>query len=178
MQCPRCQKNSLRAVPDRRRSPVEVCGSCGGIWVPGGDVSHIGETEEMYSMVVGAGQASDQPAGVCPRGHGLLERARAELDPPVILDRCGDCHGIWFDRGEWEVLSRSHLIEHIDELWNKAFRQSQRRERVHRQYLERVKAHFGDEFFTALSEVAHQLKGHPQRSEALAFLREISSDSS
>ncbi len=178
MQCPRCQENSLRSVPDKRHSPVEVCASCGGIWVPGGDVSQIGKTEVMYSMIVGDGQASEQSAGVCPQGHGLLERGRAELDPPVILDRCRDCHGIWFDRGEWDVLSRSHLINHIDDLWSQTFRRSQRQERVRQQYLDRVKSHFGDDFFAALCKVADQLKGHPQRSEALAFLREMSSDSS
>ncbi len=176
MKCPRCQSNTLRVVPDRRQSPVEVCGSCGGIWVPGGDVSNIGKTEVMYSMVARKAETKDQSAGVCPRGHGLLERARAELDPPVMLDRCCACHGIWFDRGEWEILSRSHLIDQIDNLWSASFRQSQRRERVRGQYLRRIEERIGSELFVSLAEVAEQLKDHPHRSEALAYLREVSSD--
>lgn len=69
MQCPRCQENSLRSVPDKRHSPVEVCASCGGIWVPGGDVSQIdpdflAHRSDILHMVEGGFGSTELPAAL------------------------------------------------------------------------------------------------------------------
>ena len=32
----------------------------------------------------------------------------------VIVDRCADCHGLWFDSGEAEQMSRRWIAEFID----------------------------------------------------------------
>jgi Zn-finger nucleic acid-binding protein len=152
-----------------------VCSQCGGLWVPGGDVSSIGE-QEMLAALMGTGDppAVDTGACLCPEGHGLLLRARVELEPPFSLDRCDHCRGIWFDRGEWDVLAQNYLLEHLDDLWTAAWQRQQRREQTRRSYFERCRQRFGDDLFDALTGVAEALQGHPRRAEALAFLHEMS----
>jgi hypothetical protein len=53
-----------------------------------------------------AAQAASSGGGAgrqCPLGHGaLIEEARGS----VVIDRCGQCGGIWLDPGELEEVSR------------------------------------------------------------------------
>lgn len=62
----------------------------------------------------------DARTGLCPLGHGILIRARANTEPTFYLERCPHCHGIWFDNGEWNVLAEGHLLEHLEDLWDPA----------------------------------------------------------
>jgi Zn-finger nucleic acid-binding protein len=92
------------------------------------------------------------------------------------LERCGNCRGVWFDAGEWSALADRELLEHIDEFWSVEWRASQRRERDRMSYELRQSEEFGQELHEALKEIALKLKGHKRRSQALAFIRDASSD--
>ena len=120
--CPRCREHRLEEVPDTAGSPVKVCGGCGGLWVPGGALGRIGRTEMVYSSLADDGKpgADTTAAGLCPEGHGMMARATADLSPPVPLDRCPHCCGIWFDRGEWQRLASTSLADHLEDLYQES----------------------------------------------------------
>jgi Zn-finger nucleic acid-binding protein len=94
---------------------------------------------------------------------------------PVHLERCSSCHGVWFDGGEWSLLSAKHLLEHIDEFWSAEWRTTQRRTLEHEQYQRRLEETFGAELLGQIRSLAGVLRNHPRRSQALALLREESS---
>ena len=47
----------------------------------------------------------------CPKCDGEMEEVTCE---EVLIDRCSDCNGIWFDCGEAESLSKKWIAEFID----------------------------------------------------------------
>ena len=172
MNCPKCRTSSLvRALTATVRAGFE-CRTCGGIWL------HL---RELHRLAGSTASAPGQPAaesneldgrgGLCPEGHGLLIRARIELEPPFYLDRCSQCHGVWFDRGEWQRLATHHLLEHLPELWTGAWQQRQRAAEQRRSYVEWANETFGDELFEQLTRLAAALDRYEHRAEALAFLR-------
>lgn len=42
--------------------------------------------------------------GKCPRCGGTLAEQK---HGPVVIDVCGDCHGMWLDAGEFELLTKA-----------------------------------------------------------------------
>ena len=47
----------------------------------------------------------------CPKCDTDMEEVHCE---DVTIDRCRGCQGIWFDRGEADVLSKRWIAEFID----------------------------------------------------------------
>jgi Zn-finger nucleic acid-binding protein len=122
--------------------------------------------------------ASLEGAGVrCPGDGTLMSRTRVNVrgsDGAVYLDRCASCLGVWFDAGEWNALASARLLDQLDELWTAEWRSRQRREAERQEYEARVRETFGPELYERLLSVAHELRSHPRRSQALAILREES----
>jgi Zn-finger nucleic acid-binding protein len=121
--------------------------------------------------------ASDEKGGQCPADRAIMSRTRVELGGgrnALHLERCGSCHGIWFDAGEWKALADSHLLDHLDDFWTAEWRTRQRREHEHDAYDARMKQLFGEELYGQLVATGHALRGHPRRSQALAIIREQS----
>ncbi len=48
----------------------------------------------------------------CPKCHGTMEETAMGR---VVVDRCTECHGIWFDLGEAEQLKGQWMSEVIDD---------------------------------------------------------------
>jgi Zn-finger nucleic acid-binding protein len=113
----------------------------------------------------------DAKAGLCPEGHGIMIRARVEVDEPFYLDRCFECGGVWFDSGEWQRLATYHLLGALPEIWTQEWQDRQRAEKEHESYIAWTHSVFGDELAAKLCEVAAALADHPRREEALAFIR-------
>lgn len=131
------------------------------------------------TVPVEAAAALDAQTGLCPIDRSILTRAEIDMGEghaPIHLERCGSCRGVWFDAGEWSALAERHLLEQIDEFWTAEWRAKQRRERDAANYARRTREELGPELHDALQEIAGRLKGHPRRSQALAFLREHSDD--
>lgn len=128
------------------------------------------------SMVPGA--LPDARTGLCPNGHGILIRAKVDLEEPFYLERCGECAGIWFDRGEWNKLARSHLLSNLNDLWNPAWRWRAQKERTETAFRRKLEGEVGERAFRMLEEVARELQEKPERVKlaALAYLREALDD--
>lgn len=153
------------------------CPACGGMFVPRLAVELIGE--EGAADPVPPEEQHDAQGGCCPLDRSILIRAEIEFgdgQPAIHLERCGSCHGVWFDKGEWSDLAERRLLENIDEFWTPEWRADQRQRRDRANYDRRLRESFGAELYDALQGIAARLKGHERRSQALAFLREASDD--
>lgn len=172
--CPKCRTTTL-VSPSARASRLLRCPSCRGHWLPTDEA----RVEAVYDLMesddtIRPGLPTDEKTGLCPSGHGILIRAKVDLDEPFFLERCADCGGIWFDKGEWNKLARSHLLTNLSELWNPARRWRVHKEKAEAAYFELLRLELGDAVFDGIETLAQQLRDEPEqkRLAALAFLRE------
>jgi Zn-finger nucleic acid-binding protein len=173
--CPKCREAPLETPPGRA-TRVLRCSRCRGSWVPRDEarleaVAALLDTEST----IRPGEMQDGKTGLCPLGHGILIRARVDLDDdPFYLDRCSECAGIWFDKGEWTKVASSHLLENLDLLWDPAWRHRVRAERAEADFAESLKRSVGARAYDLMAELVALLRAEPPRikSLALAFLRE------
>ncbi len=90
---------------------VDHCLACGGVWLDSGELALMlrksgFRADDEIILRAATPMGSGRRCPICRRRMELLRLGRAE---PVMLDRCRDNHGLWFDRGE--LLS---VIDHLD----------------------------------------------------------------
>jgi Zn-finger nucleic acid-binding protein len=167
--CPKCKTTELEPPPGRA-SRLLRCDVCHGTWFP--------EDEARLEAVAGLlaadstirpGGDEDRRTGLCPEGHGILIRALVQVEDPFHLERCSVCHGIWFDKGEWNRLAESHLLDHLERLWDPAMRFSAMKVEDPRQDLVR---RIGSPAVEMIETLATALRSHDAESTsaALAYL--------
>ena len=83
---------------------VDLCPSCGGLWLDHGEIERIGRGQEgEVSKLRQAltGSPKPEPASEttthCPACPGSLKEV---VLGPVHVDYCGKCHGVFLDKGE------------------------------------------------------------------------------
>lgn len=178
MNCPKCKTPSLRGMEDNDLPPFFLhCQRCRGFWVAMDRIPKVLEEKfaifkEESPQILDSTQ--DSATGLCPKGHGILMRARIEDEPAFYLDRCSSCAGVWFDRGEWQRLADRHLLENIADLWTSVWQRKQRENNLRKDYLDWARERFGEDVFPRLLDLAKLLEDHPDRSEAIAFIRNAS----
>jgi Zn-finger nucleic acid-binding protein len=176
--CPKCANTQL--APSRRSDPgarkdALSCPQCHGMWLPRTDAEFLARQgsvspEALPEQTPAPASDADRRTGPCPFGHGLMGRARVDLDTTFYLERCLHCGGVWFDAGEWHRLATSHLLGSLLEFWTPAWRWRSQQEKARKAGLERLSTRLGPELFEKLQAVATALSHHPAREEALAFL--------
>jgi Zn-finger nucleic acid-binding protein len=83
---------------------VDLCPSCGGLWLDHGEIERIGrgkpeEMDKLRSALVGS-EAQDpvsETQSSCPACPGQLKEV---VLGPVHVDYCTKCHGVFLDKGE------------------------------------------------------------------------------
>jgi hypothetical protein len=101
-----------------------------------------------------------------------MTRARVAWDAPQHLERCNRCGGVWFDPGDFALVSSESLLDQLQDLWAPAWRR--RLSEAEGQAL--LKADLGETFgadlAAKLEDVAEALAKHPASAMALAYLRQ------
>ncbi len=177
--CPKCKESELTRghVPHELAGDHEVlnCGRCHGTWLAQATAEQMvlaGAPLSLEDVESTPEDDADRRTGVCPHRHGIMLRARVHLSEPFYLERCPHCGGIWFDAGEWNRLAGSYLLEHLEDFWDPAWQQRMRKQLDHEDYEARLREELGDEVFGLLVKLAGELKDHPRRGRALAYLRQ------
>lgn len=87
-----------------------------------------------------------------------------------VLDRCGGCAGVWFDKSEFETLTSLNLTNQIHFIFSASW-QAEVMRRKHADAADDLLKHkVGDEDFARIGEVRAWLAGHKHRTELLAYL--------
>jgi Zn-finger nucleic acid-binding protein len=83
---------------------VDLCPSCGGLWLDHGEVERLGRSKpEDLSKLRQALTGSPEPDSSsdtqtsCPACPGNLKEVRLG---PINIEYCNKCHGIFLDKGE------------------------------------------------------------------------------
>ncbi|HEY5956906.1 MAG TPA: zf-TFIIB domain-containing protein, partial [Polyangiaceae bacterium] len=175
--CPKCRSELLEAAKGTLAS-VEAseraltCPKCGGYFLP----RHIVEHWQTHPFVEPEGEPVsmrpelDRKTGLCPLGHGIMVRAKVEADAVFYLERCGLCHGVWLDRGEWQRLAASLYLDHLDDLWDPHWQKQRRSEKLQRRLDQSLQDQLGEILYRDLESVVDRLHSHPSRAQALAWI--------
>lgn len=169
MECPKCKNSGLR----KKGSDASAhCNKCGGMWLGGEELPNfIEKYSEQHDDEVGS-SVNDKRTGLCPSGHGILIRAKIEIDEPFYLEKCSACGGIWFDNGEWQRIVNHDLAHNLNELWCRSWQAKQRQEKSRNSYLEANKELLGDAVFDEIMRLSEKLKDHPEKGRAIALLQQ------
>jgi Zn-finger nucleic acid-binding protein len=169
MKCPKCKSSELNKIS--YNSPY-LCMSCDGMWFSKDLIAHF---REITIEDIDHNQLSndhDCKTGMCPSGHGLMIRAKVDIDEPFYLERCSACGGIWFDKGEWQRIAENNLADNLSMIWSRSWQRKQSREKNRDSFLNTNRNLLGDNIFNSIIELAGKLKDHPEKDLAIALLRQ------
>jgi Zn-finger nucleic acid-binding protein len=108
MKCPN-QHGELREV-DAGPVRIDLCPECQGTWYDVDELRVLKDKESAGDYcwidvdlwkVPEAFRTSEQRGLVCPRDGATLTTLRYG-ETPVSVDACGDCHGIWLEKNEYD----------------------------------------------------------------------------
>lgn len=101
--CPKC-KSQLEA---HRMVGVdfEACPACSGVWLDAGELKALTRSRGGKSLDIEVSQ-DRKTEYFCPccQPAVLLYEGTHNLPHEFLLDVCPECHGVWFDRGEFPSL--------------------------------------------------------------------------
>ncbi|MDH7599155.1 MAG: zf-TFIIB domain-containing protein [Sedimentisphaerales bacterium] len=114
MDCPVCRDPMVTL--ELAGVEIDHCLGCGGIWFDRGELEALmaspDETEQLIWSLrpVDAGREGYRRCPLCDR---RMEKVALDLGQTrVVLDRCRDGDGLWFDKGELvQVLGGSGLAD-------------------------------------------------------------------
>ena len=106
MNCPKCEGKPME-VAQVSGVGVDRCARCGGVWLDPGELDQLSTLEwaEVRGVAGGKGVPElNQKRAQCPRDGAALLRVYSAQRKSVVLDRCGQCGGLWLDGGELRSL--------------------------------------------------------------------------
>ena len=168
MNCPKCKTVILRK---KGYDSPETCNICGGFWLENENVPGFVENAGTVKSIENPDNRGDHKTGICPAGHGIMIRAKVDVDDPFYLEKCSTCGGIWFDQGEWQRVLNNNLVESLSELWCRSWQMKQRQEKNRDNYLESNKKFFGNDIFQKIIQLSELLRDHPEKGRAVALLQ-------
>jgi len=169
MKCPKCKEQELKK---KSFDAPQCCPNCGGIWLEFAKIPTFVEPLEPASPAHTDASLHDGKTGLCPEGHGIMRRAKIDIEPPFYLEKCAACGGIWFDDGEWQRIVNSKLTDQLNEFWCSSWQAKQRQQKSRQTYLDTNRKMLGDELFEELISLAEKLKDHPEKGRAMALLQQ------
>jgi len=178
--CPKDRTVELAKGTLNGRLTVQHCSTCQGSWIPpeayaGWKVEHP-QTKTLANLIDQSLDVECSPspldirAALCPECSAYLARAKVGGRNPFYVERCPNCHGIWCDRGEWDVLLSLGLDSVIDQMFSTEW---QHRTREREQLAQERRAtidKLGPALAARLFELAEVLENHPNGDFGVAYL--------
>ena len=175
MNCPICEPVRSLAIAELAPGLSSYqCPNCHGNWVRLEQYTRWRDRspnpEATFPSSTAA--AAEPPAKLrrCPDCSYILARYRVASDASFVLDRCRKCHGVWFDRDEWQLVEGRGLALRLADVfsdeWQRDIRQADQAASIERMFEHRL----GSEELARAREVRDWINSHPKKSELLAYL--------
>lgn len=172
MNCPSCDKGTLKPVWLEPQLPAYGCNQCEGVLVPLIAYRAWIETNPAVETSVESGELVSEEtshAMACTRCEGLMTKYHFAADVDRRLDLCPRCEDVWLDAGEWDYLKERRIHGELpnifSEPWQHALHRERRKEWSRRHWERRLGAQFerSHTFKTWLSK-------QPNRHDIVAYL--------
>ncbi len=101
MNCPRCKNPML--VLELAEVEIDYCDDCGGIWLDEGELELLLEESEAKERLLNSFTRAEEISEEkikCPICGRKMEKVFIGDDKNVLIDKCKNQHGLWFDKGE------------------------------------------------------------------------------
>lgn len=113
MKCPVCDE--LMIVLELDQIEIDYCTSCEGIWLDGGELELLleeaSEKEKLLSSFRTDAVTNEKKIR-CPICLKKMEKVSVGSEQNILLDRCKNHHGLWFNKGElYDVIKLGSLDE-------------------------------------------------------------------
>jgi Zn-finger nucleic acid-binding protein/ribosomal protein S27E len=98
--CPACVESSLTERIVKDGLCVDVCRSCRGTWLDGGEFLQLAaNTDEAKQELLSLSWEASKTKRRCPRCHSFMSES-GFVNYETQIDFCEECDGLWFDAGE------------------------------------------------------------------------------
>jgi len=106
MNCPAC-KNPM-VILELNQVEIDYCSLCKGIWLDNGELELIFSTSDRKEITKAFSIKNDlaEEKRRCPNCKKKMEKVEFE-NTGIIIDKCVNDHGLWFDNGELRSLLKS-----------------------------------------------------------------------
>jgi Zn-dependent protease with chaperone function/Zn-finger nucleic acid-binding protein len=94
---------------------VDICKTCKGVWLDRGEVFFFSRKPKELDRLLAAQAAEEKPSRrQCPRCEQSLHEIPF-LRPDLVVDRCPQCEGYWFDAGELQkAMAEDRHVFHLE----------------------------------------------------------------
>ncbi len=98
--CPKCNKDTLENFNTAEGVVVDFCTSCKGVWFDKNELAQYIEISKDIPELDEMKEAAKDTDLICPKCNGFLEELPFSSKSKLMIDRCQECGGIFFDAGE------------------------------------------------------------------------------
>ena len=111
MDCPSCSEPLI--VVEREGIELDYCPKCKGLWFDADELELLNEALKLDAALPDMGSLSKavttEKGRKCPRCGKRMEKVYMGEKPPIVIDRCRNGHGLWFESGELGQAIRQYL---------------------------------------------------------------------
>lgn len=113
MKCPICKDDMI--ILELEKVEIDYCIECKGIWLDACELeliyrnSGLSSLEEVFKEIPHSKELNIK----CPVCRKKMEKVEFNKTG-IILDKCRNDHGYWFDKGELELLLESNLNDNSE----------------------------------------------------------------
>lgn len=106
MNCPAC-KNPM-VILELNQVEIDYCTNCKGIWLDRGELDLIFSSADKKEIAksFSVKNNSDEVKRRCPICKKKMDKVEFE-NTGIIIDRCSEDHGVWFDGGELKSILKT-----------------------------------------------------------------------
>ena len=82
---------------------IDHCIACGGVWLDGGELELLldaADNTERLMASLSASVGGKEKSIRCPNCTKKMDKVHYGEERKVLLDKCPEAHGLWFDKGE------------------------------------------------------------------------------
>ena len=108
-------------------------------------------------------------ACLCPKCGGVMSKYHFSVDADSQLDFCYHCEEIWFDDGEWALLSELSLEDELTQIFTHPWQRSLLESKIAQTETARWQRTFGEDY-QKITEMLSWLQAHPKKSQIVAYI--------
>ena len=112
MICPVCNESMI--ILELNDIEIDYCPGCGGIWLDEGELEALLEDSEKKEELLKSMDVDNsvkEEKRKCPLCKKTMDKVYCGKDRNVLIDRCPQMHGLWFDRNELEEVLKLGTID-------------------------------------------------------------------
>ena len=117
MNCPVCDNPLI--ILELNNVEVDHCTNCNGLWLDGGELEILLESSSHKNDVLASfivDNKNSEKKLKCPICRKKMEKVLCGKEENIVIDKCSQHHGLWFDKGELEQLLESGGLDKEDKI--------------------------------------------------------------